>query len=141
MHRRPLGRGRLLVVIGSIVVIVACFLPWHTIGGTDGLPTIQSGGLGGSGILSFLAAIGSLAVVSLPYASGGRPLGIDRTLTYALLTVLAVAGLLVWPVDFVVAGAAAGLLPAAAPGFWLASAGTIIMARGAYDIGREPPRI
>jgi len=141
MHRRPLGRGRLLVVVGSLVIIVACFLPWHSIGGSDGLPVIASGGLGGSGILTFLAAIGGLAMVALPYAAGGRPLGIDRTLTFALLTVLAVAGLLIWPIDFVVAGAAEGLLPTRAPGFWLASLGTIVMARGTYEMEREPPRL
>jgi hypothetical protein len=141
VHRRPLGRGRLLVVVGALIVIAGCLLPWHSIGGTDGLPVVASGGLGGSGILTFLAAIGSLAVVSLPYAAGGRPLAIDRTLTFGLLTALAVAGLLIWPIEFVAAGAAVGLLPASAPGFWLASAGTIVLARGTYEIGREPPRI
>ncbi len=141
MHRRPLGRARLLVAIGSVVILVGCFLPWHSIGGSEGLPLVQSGGLGGSGILTFLAAIGGLAMVALPYAAGGRPLSIDRTLTFGVLAGLAVAGLLIWPISFVTAGAAAGLLPSQAPGFWIASLGTIIMARGAYDMEREPPRL
>jgi len=141
VHRRPLGRGRLLVVIGSVISLVGCFLPWHSIGGSDGLPVIASGGLGGSGILTFLAAIGSLALVALPYAAGGRPLVVDRTLTFVLLTGLAIVGLLIWPIDLIVAGAAEGLLPAQAPGFWLAGLGTIVMARGTYEVGREPPRL
>ncbi|HLA15637.1 MAG TPA: phosphoribosyltransferase family protein, partial [Candidatus Limnocylindrales bacterium] len=102
MHRRPLGRGRVLVVIGSVITLVGCFLPWHSIGGSDGLPVIASGGLGGSGILTFLAAIGSLALVALPYAAGGRPLVVDRTLTFVLLTGLAIVGLLIWPIDLIV---------------------------------------
>jgi hypothetical protein len=141
VHRRPLGRGRLLIVIGAIAMLVGCFLPWHSIGGSDGLPVISSGGLSGSGILTFLAAIGALGVVALPYAVGGRPVAIDRTLTFGLLTALAIAGILVWPIDFVMKGAAEGLLPAGAPGLWLAGVGTIVMARGTYEIGREGPRL
>jgi hypothetical protein len=141
VHRRPLGRGRLLIVVGAVAILVGCFLPWHSIGGSDGLPVITSGGLSGSGILTFLAAIGALAAVALPYAAGGRPLAIDRTLTFVLLTGLAIAGILVWPIDFIIAGAAEGLLPGGAPGLWLAGLGTIVMARGTYEIGREPPRL
>jgi hypothetical protein len=140
VHRRPLGRGRILVLVGAIVALVACFLPWHAIGGSDGLPLMTTAGIAGSGILTFLGAVGNIALVVLPYAAGGRPMGIDRTLTFALLTALAIAGLLVWPIEFVLAGATGGLLPTSAPGFWLAVLGTIGMARGTYEIGREPPR-
>jgi hypothetical protein len=141
VHRRPLGRGRLLVLVASIVIIGACFLPWHSIGGSDGLPVITTAGLAGSGILTFLAAVAAIAVVALPYAAGGRPMGIDRTLTFAILTGLALAGLVIWPIEYVVAGAAAGLLPTTAPGLWLAGLGVIGLARGTYEIGREPPRL
>jgi hypothetical protein len=141
VHRRPLGRGRLLVLVGSIVIIGASFLPWHSIGGSDGLPVITTAGLAGSGILTFLAAVASIAVVALPYAAGGRPIGIDRTLTFTVLTGLAFAGLVIWPIEYVMAGAAAGLLPTGAPGFWLAGLGAIVLARGTYEIGREPARL
>jgi hypothetical protein len=140
VHRRPLGRGRLLVLAGAAAILVGCLLPWHSIGGSDGLPLVESRGLAGSGIVTFLAAIGALAVVALPYASGGRPVGLDRTVTFALLTGLAIGGLVIWPIEFVTVGAAAGLLPTSAPGYWIAIAGSAVMARGTYLIAREPHR-
>ena len=33
MHRRPVGRTRLLAAIGALVTLAGCFLPWWTRGG------------------------------------------------------------------------------------------------------------
>ena len=38
MHRRPLGSGRRLALVGAIVLIVGCLLPWYVLGGDGGLP-------------------------------------------------------------------------------------------------------
>jgi len=33
MHRRPLGRGRILATIAALAILVGCALPWYTVGG------------------------------------------------------------------------------------------------------------
>ena len=35
MHRRPVGRSRLLAAIGALVALAGCFLPWWTVGGGE----------------------------------------------------------------------------------------------------------
>jgi drug/metabolite transporter (DMT)-like permease len=139
MHRRPLGRGRILAIVASFAIVAGCLLPWFGVGGDGGLPATDLRPFDGSGILSFLAALGTLALVALPYAAGDRPVGADRPLAYALLAVLAVLGIALWPLDLL-GEFAAGLLPDRAPGYWLAVVGTVLLARAVYDIAREPNR-
>jgi hypothetical protein len=76
MHRRPLGNGRRLAMIGAIVLIVGCLLPWYTVGGDGGLPQLTMRAFDGTGIASFLAALATLALIALPYAAGDRPVGV-----------------------------------------------------------------
>ena len=78
MNRRTIGRGRVIAGTGAVVTLVACFLPWYTVGGDGGLPAISSNAFDGTGILVFLAAVGVLALIALPYAAGDQRLGIDR---------------------------------------------------------------
>jgi hypothetical protein len=136
MHRRPIGRGRTLAVISAVVMLVACLLPWYTVGGGGDLPAIALGAFSGSGILIFLAALVTIALVALPYAAGDRPIGADRWLFYLLFAVAAWLGLLYWPIDKL-GDLAGGLLPGRAPGFWVAIVGTIGLSRAVYDIARE----
>ena len=75
MHRRPVGRSRLLAAIGALVVLAGCFLPWWTFGGAD-LPAFSGNAFDSTGILVFAAAIATLALVTLPYASE-RPVHAD----------------------------------------------------------------
>ena len=37
------------------------------------------------GIVVFICALAVLALVSLPYAAGDRPLGLDRALSYVIV--------------------------------------------------------
>lgn len=118
------------------MVVAGCLLPWYALGGETGeLTPLVLRAFDGSGILAFLAAFATLAVVALPYAVGDRPVGIDRALTYALLAVTALAGIVLWLPDKI--DVLEGLLPPVAPGWWLSAAGTMILARAAFDVAQE----
>jgi hypothetical protein len=138
MHRRPLGRGRILAVLGSVVVLVGCLLPWYGVGGAGGLPPTDLRPFDGSGVVAFIAALGVLALVALPYAAGDRPFGADRPLAYALLFAFALLGVAIWPLDLL--EFATGLLPDRAPGYWIALAGVTLLGRAVYDIASERGR-
>jgi hypothetical protein len=138
MHRRPIGRGRVLAVVGALVVIAGCLLPWYAFRVDAGLPSRQLIGLAESGILSFVAALGALALVALPYAAGDRPVSADRGIAYALLTGLAAMGVAIWPLQVI--DDLTGLLPDRAPGWWLALVGVVILGRAAFEIFQEPAR-
>jgi hypothetical protein len=85
MHRRPLGNGRRLALLGAVILLVGCVLPWYSVGGDGGLPQIVLRAFDGTGIVSFFAALATLALVALPYAAGERPVSIDRGISYAIL--------------------------------------------------------
>ena len=136
MHRRPVGRGRLLAAGSSIVILIGSLLPWYTFVGDLGVNAFRA--FDGSGILTFIAALATIALVALPYAAGDRPLGLDRWLIFLLLAIVAWVGIAVWPLDFL--SAPAGFLPDRSPGFWLAVVGTLGLTRAAFDIAHEPPR-
>ena len=138
MHRRPIGRGRLLAVVGALVVLAGCLLPWYAFRVDTGLPSRQLIGLAESGIVSFVAALGTLALVALPYAAGDRPVSADRGIAYALLAGLAALGVAIWP--FQVIDDLTGLLPDRAPGWWVALVGVVILGRAAFEIFQEPAR-
>ena len=54
MHRRPVGRSRVLAALGAIITLVGCFLPWFKVGGgSDQLTTITGTGFEGTGIIVF----------------------------------------------------------------------------------------
>lgn len=138
MPRRRLGPGRRLAILGALVLVVGAILPWYVLGGDGGLPAHEFHAFDGSGILSFLAGLATLALVTLPYAAGDQPIGIDRGLAYALLAVVAIAGIVFWiPTTL---DAPEGLLPTRAYGFWIDAVGAIMLARAAYEIMLEPPR-
>jgi hypothetical protein len=138
MPRRPLGRGRTLAVAGALVILVGALLPWYAFQVEGGLPAMELRAFDGSGILAFLAALGILALVTLPYASPNRPIPADRGLAYVLLAGVAALGVAMWPLQMV--DDLAGLLPNRAPGWWIALIGVAILARGTFEITREPAR-
>jgi hypothetical protein len=138
MHRRSLGHGRRLAAIGAILLIIGCLLPWFTAGGDGGLPPVTYRSWEFlPGVIAFLAALGTLALVILPFAMGGRPSGFDRALVFAILAIAAILGVTAW-LPFYVPASPPGILPDRAYGFWIALVGAIILCRAAYDIGREP---
>jgi hypothetical protein len=138
MHRRSLSSGRRLAALGAIVTLIGCLLPWYVLGGDGGLPELVYRAFDGTGMLTFLAALATLALVTLPYAAGERPLGIDHPMVFALLAVLALVGIVLWIPNIHALDAPDGLFPDRAYGYWISVVGSIILARAAYDIALEP---
>jgi hypothetical protein len=141
MHRRPLGHGRTLAAIAGFVMVVACALPWWRLGGDAGIPAISGNGFEGSGFIVFLVGIASVALVALPYATGDRPLTIDRWLSFLALAVIGWLGFGIRFVGLLALGAFHFVEPAQVltngPGLWLAAIGLIVLSRAAYDVSRE----
>jgi drug/metabolite transporter (DMT)-like permease len=138
MHRQPLGRGRRLAFIAAVVILAGCVLPWYRIGGDGGLPPITYHVVDGTGLFALLAALATIALMTLPYAMIDRPVGVDRPILYAILAIVAVIGVALWIPQFLFAPQ--GFLPDRAPGLWVSAIGVVILARAAYDIALERPR-
>jgi hypothetical protein len=135
LHRHPLGRGRLIAGVSAVLILVGCALPWFRAGGSDGIPPIQGNAFEGPGILVFLAALATLALVALPYAAGDRPVAYDRWWAYAVVAVVAAVALVVRVVA--IAADAVGLatmLPDRAPGLWLTAIGVLGLLFAAADM-------
>jgi hypothetical protein len=141
MHRRPVGRSRVLAALGAIIALVGCFLPWWTVGGKNGLPVLTGTGFESLGILVFAAAIATLALVTLPYASE-RPVPADRWSSYAIIAAVGWLGFGYRVVDLATMRAFAFDEPADVitriPGLWLAGIGLAILARATYEMLQEP---
>ena len=140
MHRRPLGRGRILAAIAAIVIVIGCVLPWYTAGGdVAGIPARTVNAFDDlAGLLVFLSALAVLALVALPYAAGDQPIGIDRWPSYLLLLLAGLIGV-VLKVLSVVTGdlLIAGLRPDRAAGLWIATVGLAALARATFEIAQE----
>ena len=142
MHRRTIPRSRVLAAAGAVVALVGCVLPWWTVGGNAGELTVHTGNAFESyGILVFAAAIATLALVTLPYASL-RPVSADRWPSYALIAGVGWIGLGARVLDLYLVRAFAFSAPADAltriPGLWIALVGLAMLARAVFDMVREP---
>jgi hypothetical protein len=139
LRRRPLGRGRLLAVLSSPILVVGCVLPWFRAGSGDlEIPPVVGNAFDGPSILVFLVALATPALVTLPYASE-RPVGVDRWWAYAALAILGWAGLVMRAGDIVInSGGFATVTPDRAPGLWLTVIGLIMLSRAAWQISNEP---
>ncbi|HXG39888.1 MAG TPA: hypothetical protein VNJ28_03005 [Candidatus Limnocylindrales bacterium] len=126
-------------MLSALAILVGCLLPWFGVGGEGGLPARELRAFDGSGILAFLAGLATIALAALPYAAGDRPVGVDRALAYAILAGAAAVGLALWPLTLLDV-TLAGLVPTRAPGFWIAIAGALGLARASWEIAREPGR-
>jgi hypothetical protein len=135
-----MGGGRRLALVGAVVMIVGCLLPWYTVGGGAGeLPAVTyMAWQRPQGIAVLLSGLATLALLALPYAMGPRPVAVDRGLAFAVPAVIAILALAAWIVE--VLPAPAGLLPTGAYGFWISVVGAIMLGRAAFGISREPPR-
>lgn len=142
MHRRPLGQGRTLAALGAVLIVIGSVLPWWQLQPEGGLPPLTGNAFEGSGILVFLAGVGTLALVALPYAIGDRPTGLDRSFSYAILALVGWIGLAWRVVDLLMTGAFRFDEPIQVftngPGIWLAGLGLAILSRAAYRMTREP---
>ncbi len=118
-------------------MLVASVLPWWQLGGSEGIPPIGGNAFEASGILVFLVALATLALVALPYAAGDRPVSIDRWVSYLLILVAGLLGLALRLLDFVTGGLPLeGLRPDRAPGLWLAALGLAVLARATYELSQ-----
>lgn len=144
MHRRPLGRGRTLAALAALLLVLGCVLPWWQVGGTPGITMRSGNGLDGSAIVAFLVGVATLALVTLPYAAGDRPVGLDRWLSFAILAVAGWIGLAWRVVDLAIIGAFQFHEPAQVlthgPGVWLAGIGLVVLSRAVYEMAAEPNR-
>jgi hypothetical protein len=139
MHSRSLGGGRRLALLGAIVVVVGCLLPWYTVGGDGSLPPeVYRAFTYPQGLVVFLAGLGTLALVALPYAMGPRPVALDRGLVFGVLAVASIVGVVLWV--WAVLPAPQGLLPTGAYGYWISTIGSIMLCRAAFEISQEPAR-
>ena len=137
MTRRALGRGRLLIVTGALITLLGLIPTWWTLGGT--VTQRQSGnGFEGPGILIFLAALGLMAVVTLPFASRNGDSALDRSATYVVLALVAI-GAFLWRGYEIVQFGGLGLPPASI-GLWLTGAGLLVVAWGVGEVVTENPR-
>ena len=128
-HRRPVGRGRWVAAVSAILIVGGSTLPWFRAGGGEGIPALEGNGFFGPGILAFLAALATLALVALPYAMGDQPVAVDRWWVYALLAGIAALGVLLRAVAIALdSGGFGTMLPDRAPGIWLAAAGVVGLA-------------
>ena len=142
LQRRTLGAGRRLAVVAGPLIVVGCVLPWWEVGGTPGIPAQSGNGLAGSAIIVFLVGIATLALVALPYASGDRPVGLDRWLSFAILAVAGWIGFGWRVVELALIGAFQFSEPVEVftngPGLWLAALSLTILARATYGMTGEP---
>jgi hypothetical protein len=142
MHRRPVGRHRLLAAAGAVVTLVGCVLPWWTVGGgTNQLSQLTGNAFDSSGILVFVAALATIALVTLPYARE-RPVRADRWSSYAVIAGVAWLGFLYRVLDLLLAHAlqfdAALDVVTRIPGLWVTAVGLVLLARAAYDMRSLP---
>ena len=139
MHRRPLGNGRRLALIGAHHPDRRLRAAVVLLGGDGGLPRQAYTAFDGTGIVSFFAALATLALIALPYAAGDRArwrstTGSRSRCSRSRRSWACCSG------SPTVVEAPEGLLPDRAYGFWISALGAVILARAAYDIWLEPPR-
>ena len=132
-----------MALVAGVLLVVGSLLPWYQTGGDGGLPMLVYYGFrfgseltAGTGIVTFLAGLATLALLALPYAMGDRPTPIDRGVTFALLAVVAILGVILWIPN--VTADLSGLLPTRSYGFWITVVGAILLARASFEIYLSP---
>jgi hypothetical protein len=137
--RRGLGRGRTLIALGAILVIVSMPFAWLRVGGVV-LSAETANGFQGSGVLTFVACLVMLALIVLPYASRSRRSTLDRALAYLLCWMAAVTGSVgqAWRI---LSTEASSISPGDAPGLWLAAGGMALITWGLLELFAERDRV
>ena len=125
------------------MVLVGCVLPWWAIGGAEGLPALSGNAFDGMGMVVFIVALATIALVTLPYATE-LPITADRWPAYTILAVVGWAALAVRIADLAALRALVFREPVDVvtngPGLWVAAIGLAMLARSAFNIWREPRR-
>jgi hypothetical protein len=134
--RRALGRGRLLIVVGSLVTLVGMVPAWWVVERT-GQAALTGNGFDGAGLVVFLAALLLIALVVLPFASRDGDSALDRGPLYVAVALLGI-GAFLFRVDQIMQFG--GLSLTESIGLWITGVGLLIVAWGAGDILTEKPR-
>ncbi len=134
--RRGIGRGHILIGAGAILALAAMPLAWFTVGGQV-LPAVSGNGFDGAGIVTFVAAVGMLALIVLPYATRTGRSSFDRPAAFAALLAVGIGGLLVEVWQLLGADPPRLGWPDRAPGLWLAALGMVIAAWGVGELFAE----
>jgi hypothetical protein len=135
--RRGLGRGRWLIAIGAAVTIASMPLAWLKVGGVV-LSAETASGFEGAGVLVFVACVAMLALIVLPYATRHRRALLDRRIAYLACWSLAMAGM-VGTAARLLGTEGSRLMPAEAPGLWLAVTGMAVVTWGLLELLAERP--
>jgi hypothetical protein len=126
-------RYRIPILLGSLLMVAAAFLPWWRAGGelVSGVELPASSGIGleGPGVVIFTAAIVSLALLDIGYARGRWGFALDAPGIYLILGLAAAAALVwraweLWSVSYLP-------LPQNSPGLILAIVGVGLILYGA----------
>jgi hypothetical protein len=132
-RERARPRSRTLAAIAAVIMLVSCLLPWYAFVGD--LPASSFRAWDGSGILVFIAAAATLAVLAFPAGAVRDRGGLDRAIVLGLLATLAVLGVILWPLAFL--DRPSGLLPDRAPGLWVALVGAVVSVLAARASARR----
>jgi hypothetical protein len=126
-------RFRIPILVGSLLMVGAAFLPWWQAGGerVSGVELPAWGGIGlnGPGVVLFAAAILALALLDIGYVRGRWGFALDAPGIYLLLGLAAAAALVwrgweLWSVSYLP-------LPQTSPGLILAIVGVALFLWGA----------
>ncbi len=126
-------RFRVPILLGSLLMLVAGFLPWWRAGGESvggvQVPAAQGIGLEGPGLVIFGAAIIALILLDIGYMRGRWGFLLDSPWAYLALGIVAGAALglrvwELWSVGFLP-------LPQESPGIAAAAAGVALVLYGA----------
>ena len=128
--------------LGAAVMLVGCVLPWWTVGGGPGEMTPLSGNAFDSlGIVVFVAALVTIALITLPYATD-RPVTVDRWSSYVTIAVIAWLAFLYRVIDLFLQQAFSIHEPldvvTRVPGLWVTAVGLALLARSAYELWQAP---
>ncbi len=140
MKPRGIGRGRLVIAAGALVIVVGCFLPWWSVGGT--VTDLHTGNAFDTvlGMIVFAAALAMLAVIVLPYASRTGYSPIDRRFVYVVLLAAAVVAFALRLVQISAPDFAGLGSVQAIPGAWITGAGLAVALVGVIELLGEAPR-
>jgi hypothetical protein len=135
------GRFRFLVLLGSLAMIGAAFLPWWRAGGETvsgvALPASSGIGLEGPGIVIYGAALAALVLLDIGYMRGRWGFILDAPAVYLIIGLVAAAALAyrsweLWSVGYLP-------FPDRSPGLALAVVGVALILYGA-GAGFTAPR-
>jgi hypothetical protein len=131
-----------MAAVGAVVMLIGCILPWWTVGGgPDEMTPLSGNAFDSLGIVVFLAALATIALITLPYATE-RPVHADRWSSYVAVAVIAWLAFLYRLIDLFLQDALAFSEPldvfTRVPGLWVTGIGLVILSRSAFDLWQAP---